>query len=292
MSLFRKSASSSNVRRSRGRESVLAVNARGGSAKGRERVQKTAALTILCLALLVTGWAAYAGLSVAGDHLFARNERYRIRQIDISTDGTLPITHLREYAGVSEGQNLFAVDIRQIARNIERTPRVRSVEVRRILPDTLSIRVRERIPLARVAEGAAGAPTGVDREGFILGPGVGRGLPIISGVSETGLSPGSVLTDPKTLDAIRLLEICEQSKLGPLLRIQAVNVRHPDYLDVALASGARILLGRDKLEWRLEKLADLILTHRELGLEIETADLTVDRNFPVRTRPIVEARAR
>lgn len=292
MGLFRKKDPNQNTRRQRPRPVRLEVSARGAASKPRERAQKLGAVVLLMVALAGTGWAAIEGFSIVGDRLFLQNDRYTIRRIDLTTDGTLPISHLREYAGVSEGQNLFSVDIRQIAHNIERTPRVRSAEVQRILPDTLVIRVRERVPIARVAEGAFGIPSAVDREGYLLGPSIGRGLPVISGLSETGLSPGSKITDEKTLDAIRVLDICEQSKLGTLLGIQAINVRHPDRLDLALATGARVDLGRDRLEWRLEKLADLILTHRELGMELEYADLTVDRNFPVRTRAAMEAKAR
>lgn len=290
MGLFGKQEESRNFRKSRPRGTSLAVSARG--AKGRNRMHKIGALLVLAVAVAGSIWAAVAGISRAGEHLFSQNERFTITQIELTTNGTLPLSNLREYAGVTEGQNLFAIDIQQIARNIERTPRVRSAEVRRVLPDKLVIRVQERTALARIAEGATGLPMAVDREGYVLGPSAGRGLPIISGVSESGLAPGSIVRDAKTLDALHALEVCEQTKLGALLRIQAISVKHPDYLDLALASGARVDLGRERIAWRLEKLADLIATHRELGMELEYADLTVDRNFPVRTRPLTEARAR
>jgi cell division septal protein FtsQ len=292
MGLFRKKERPFNHRKSRPRESSLQVSARAPSGRGRDRMHKIGALILLAVALAGAVWAAKSGLAHAGDRLFSRNGKFTIRVIELTTTGTLPVSNLREYAGVAEGQNLFAVDIGQIARNIERTPRVRSAEVRRVLPDKLTIRVQERAALARIAEGATGLPMAVDRDGFVLGPSVGRGLPIISGIAESGLAPGSVIRDPRALDALQALDVCEQTKLGALLRIQAINVKHPDYLDLALASGARVEIGRDRIAWRLEKLADLIATHRELGMELEYADLTVDRNFPVRTRPAAEARAR
>ncbi len=293
MGLFRKNHDRlSNHRKNRARGSSLMVSARASSGKGRDRMHKIGALILLAVAAAGAVWAAKSGISRAGDRLFAQNEKFTIREIEVTTTGTLPISNLREYAGVTEGQNLFAIDIEQIVRNIERTPRVRAAEVRRVLPDRLTIRVQERTALARIAEGATGLPMAVDRDGFVLGPSVGRGLPIISGLAESGLAPGSVIRDAKTLDALQALDVCEQTKLGALLRIQAIQVKHPEYLDLALASGARVDLGRDRLAWRLEKLADLIMTHRELGMDIEYADLTVDRNFPVRTRPAAEARAR
>ena len=291
MGFFKKKEKRGNFRNVR-RDTSLQVSARGNG-KGRDRMHKTGALLLLLAALAGTVWAAASGLGLAGEHLFANNERFTIREIDLSSTGTLSPSHLLEYAQVSVGQNLFAIDLAHISRNLERTPRVRSAEVRRQLPDTLVIRVNERAAIARMAEGAAGFPMAVDRDGFILGPSGGRGLPLITGVTERGLAPGSTVTDTKMLDALQVLDIREQTKLGALLRIQVIDIRHADRLDLALASGARIDLGRDRLQWRLERLAETIATQRELGLEIDYADLTVDRNFPVRTRaPATEARAR
>ena len=292
MAWFRKKEQRTNFRKATGRSRVLEVSARE-SRKGRDRVHQVGALVLIFTALAGVVWAAVSGVSRAGEHLFVQNERFTIRRIDVSSTGSLSPSHLREYARVSEGQNLFDVDIAQISRNLEQTPRVRRAEVRRQLPDTLVIRVEERNPLARIAEGAVGIPMAVDRDGFVLGPSGGRGLVLVTGVGESGLAPGSVIRESKTLDALQVLDLCDQSRLKVLLQIQSINVRNEDYLELILASGARVELGRDQLKWSLEKLAELISTQRELGQEIEYANLTVDRNFPVRTRAVsVEARTR
>lgn len=291
MGWFKKKESRGNYRRTKGRPSMLAVNGRG-SGKGRDWIHRTGAIVLLLAALAGIGWLAVSGLSRLGEHLFAQNDRFTIRRIDLTSTGTLSASHLREYAQVAEGQNLFSVDIALVARNLERTPRVRSASVHRRLPDTLVIRVEERTALARMAEGAVGIPMAVDCDGIVLGPGGIRGLPQITGTPESGLAPGSVIRDEKTLQALQVLDLCEQSRLGELLRIQAVNVRHADFLELTLASGAKIEMARNQFKWRLEKLADLVATQRELGQEIEYADLTVDRNFPVRTRTQTEARLR
>lgn len=291
MGIFRKKDTRLNQRRTRSRDPVLQVTARA-NAKGRDNAHKIGALVLLFAAVAGTVWAAVSGVSLAGEHLFAQNDRFIIRRIEITSTGSLTPSHLREYAQVSEGQNLFAIDLQQISRNLERTPRVRSAKVRRILPDALEVQVQERTALARMAEGAGGFPMAVDRDGFILGPSGGRGLPLINGVEERGLAPGSVVREEKTLDALEMLDLCEQSRLGELLRIQVVGVKNPDYLELILASGARVDFGRSRLKWRLDKLAELITTNRQLGQEIEYADLTVDQNFPVRFSPVAEARTR
>lgn len=291
MLFFRKKEKRVNVRKKRARGSALQVSARAKT-KGRDRASKAGAVALILVALAGIVWAVLLGVSRAGDRLFSGNDRFVIQQIDVSSTGTLSSAHLRQYAKVSEGQNLFAVNISQIARNLERTPRVRRAEVWRKLPDTLVINVQERIPIALIKEGAYGRPMPVDSDGHILDPNVGKGLPLISGVGESGLAPGSVIRDEKTLDALRALELCGQARLNALLKVQSIKVDNPDFLELRLTSGARVEMGRDRLKWRLEKLADLVVTHQEFDQEIEYADLTVDKNFPVRSRAAVEARAR
>lgn len=291
MLFFRKKEARMNARKRRPRKSALSVSARAKT-QGRDRAHKVAAIVLILLALAGTAWAAIFGVSRAGGHLFSQNERFTIQRIDVSSTGTLTPAHLREYARISEGQNLFAVDIGEIARRLQRTPRVRSVEVQRRLPDTLIIRVQERSPIALIKEGMYGRPMPVDSEGHILDPNVGRGLPMISGTADVGLAPGSVVRDDKTLDALRLLELCDQARLGALLKVRSIRLNNPDFLELTLDSGATVEMGRDQLKWRLERLAELVKTHREFDQELEYADLTVDKNFPVRSRPATEARTR
>ncbi|MCZ7591978.1 MAG: FtsQ-type POTRA domain-containing protein [Kiritimatiellae bacterium] len=291
MLFFRKKDKRVNVRRNRARGSALQVSARAKT-KGRAGVNKVGAVVLILAVLVGIVWASMFGISRAGDRLFAENDRFVIQQIEVTSTGTLSSAHLRQYARVSEGQNLFAVNISQIVRNLERTPRVRRAEVRRKLPDTLVINVQERTPIALIKEGAYGRPMPVDGDGHILDPNVGRGLPLISGGSESGVAPGSVIRDEKTLDALRTLDLSGQARLNALLKIESIKVGNPDYLELRLTSGARVDMGRDRLKWRLEKLADLVVTHQEFDQEIEYADLTVDKNFPVRSRAAMEARAR
>ncbi|MBW7908792.1 MAG: FtsQ-type POTRA domain-containing protein [Kiritimatiellae bacterium] len=291
MGLFRKKPKRGNYRRSGNRSSILEVSARGGK-QGSDRAHKVGALLLVLLVVGVIVWAAVSGVALAGTHLFAENERFTIQRIDAVSTGVLTPSHLREYAKVSDGMNLFAINIGNVCRNLERAPRVKKAEVRRELPDTLVIRVQERTAIARMLEGAHGMPVEVDSEGYILGLSPKASLPLITGASERGLAPGSVIRDEKTLDALRVLELSERMRRGDLLRFQSINVSKADALELVLDTGGRVLLGRDQLKWRLERLADLIETHRAMNQQIEVANLVVDKNFPTTTRAIPEASPR
>jgi hypothetical protein len=58
-------------------------------------------------------------------------------------------------------------------------------------------------------------------------------------------------------------------------------VRHPEYLDIRLARGERVLFGRTRLEWRLKQLASSLQEAALRGMKITKIDLTVDKNPPV-----------
>ena len=51
---------------------------------------------------------------------------------------------LRRWAGVKPGENLFALDLARVKRDLEMVPLIDSVSVERVLPRTLRIRVTER----------------------------------------------------------------------------------------------------------------------------------------------------
>lgn len=284
---FRKRKEPANVNRRRGasRDQLLMVSARN-SDKGRDRAHKVGALVLLLVAAAGSVWAAVSGANLLGEWLFVRNDKFIIQRLDLQSTGRLQPSHLREYAKVEEGMNLFALNIDQVRQDLESVPLVRSAEVWRDLPDRLVVRVTERMALARMAEGAGGFPLAVDQDGYVLGPSAGRpSLPLISGVSERGLAPGSVVREATVVDALHALQLCDDSKLGAVIKIHTIDVRHPDYLDIRLTSGTRVLMGRDQLRFRLDKLAELLRTSAELGQDMVTADLTVDRNFPVEYRP-------
>lgn len=287
----RKQEPAYNRRRGPARDPILQVSARG-SDKGRDRVHKIGALVLLGVVAAGTVWAAVSGAHLMGDWLFARNERFTVRRLDLSSSGRLQPSHLREYARISEGMNLFALSLDRIRAELESVPLIRSAEVERDLPDRLVVRVMERTALGRIAEGAAGYPLSVDQDGYVLGPAAGRpGLPLISGLRERGLAPGSVVREEAVLDALALLQICDSTKLGSVVRVASVDVGNPNYLDVRLAGGPRVTMGRDQLPFRLEKLADILRTSAELNQTVVAVDLTVDRNFPVEYGR-AEARAR
>jgi len=220
-------------------------------------------ISVLCGMVLV----AVAGARFAGKMLFAENDRFRIQTIEI-VDGRIKtdamIREYLAYVGITPGSNLFAFDIRDlVSLYLERNPLVRTMRVRRQLPGTLTVELRERDPLVRM--GQRGALV-ADREGFVfrLNRDLHR-LPVIIGDKDAELAPGRTVQGMSKA-AIEVLAACDNPRVG--LRIVGVDVSRSDYLRVHVLTPDGIKeaklawdgMGRDTVESR----ANLLLRLSEL----------------------------
>lgn len=263
------------------RQPILMVTARLAEQK-KERMHRVGGILLLALVLGGTVWVTAVGARVVGHRLFTENDRFLIEHMDIRSDGRLRPEHVREYARLEEGMNLFAVNIGRVREELESVPAVRSVRVTRRLPDTLIVEVTERVAAARLDEGSAGYPLAVDLDGVVLGPtSLSAQLPLIVGVRERGLRPGAEVSEPAVRSALELLALCEAPEFGRLVRARKIDVSHGEYLEVLLSGGERIAFPVTKMKFKLDRLCELIKRAADAGKAIATADLTVDRNFPV-----------
>jgi cell division protein FtsQ len=271
-----------NRRRASPRTQILLVNARV-SEQRRARNHKIGAIVLAVVALGGLGLATVYGANRTGAALFSNNPVYTIRRIDITSNGRLRPEHIREYGKFSEGMNLFAVDIEKVRQDLERVPLVRDAEVARQLPDTLIVRVTERTAIARIGRDDKRFYLAVDRDGYVLGP-TSRSphLPIITGMRDEGLAPGSVIRESAVADALVAIDLCDDGVLAEAVRIASLDVDNPEYLDIKLAQGEHVLLSRENMKFKLDSLAEILRTASNTGDAVESVDLTVERNFPVK----------
>lgn len=277
----------SERRRRRGnirRDPLLMVDARLLERR-RERNTRVGLVLLLGGALFGLVWVGKVAGGLMVRALFTENDHFRIRTLDLRSDVKLNPALIREYAGLNEGANLFRVDVQRVQSDLQRVPVVKSVVVGRQLPDTLVVRITERMPIARWGRKDVGLPLAMDREGFVLGPSsLSPGLPVVYGLADQGLRPGSRIADPIWLDVVRLLESCDNAPLSAWLQVSAVNVADPRCWVVRLANNERVLLAREQLDGKLLKLAAILKSSADQGLAVDTVDLTVNKNVPVTYR--------
>jgi POTRA domain, FtsQ-type len=282
-----------------GRDQVLDVKLRSS--------QVRAARTRLVAIGLGTVFATVFGLYLAYrtgqwalDHWVYENKAFDIENLDVQTDGVIPVDQLRRWAGVRPGENLLALDLAQVERDLELVPLVQSVSVERILPHTLRIRVTEREPIAQVnvprPRSGGGLEVGIyqlDADGWVMLPldprnratapdQLDNSLPVISGINANALQPGRRLTAPQIQAALRWLVAFEQSPMAGLADVRKVEVSSPEVLVVTTGQGSEVTFALTGFEQQLRRWHTIFVLGQKSGNTIATLDLAVTNNIPLR----------
>ena len=272
-------------RRGKDRTAILMVNARMEE-KRRERLSRFGVLVLVLAALAGVGWVVVQGGRLAGRLLFSENARYMVRHFEIASDGNhLPASFVRETLNLHDGINLFAVNLRGLREEIETVPLVRRAEIRRILPDTLKIWVVERVAIARIGDLASPYPLTIDRHGVIMGRSAqAAALPIITGApADRPHRPGAPSPDGGVMLAVELLDHCAADKrLARILRIERIDLSHPEWIDVYIDKGRVGHLSRDSALARLRDFAVAVQESEANGRGWTDFNLTVQANPAVR----------
>src|SRR4051812_48956954 len=132
--------------RAKKKKTELDVRSRSKLLKAVRLRMATSALAISAGIVMVL-FVCWKGGEYLLDQCVYTNPSFAIARIDIQSDGIIPREQIRAWANVREGQNLLALDLARIKRDIELVPLIESASIERILPRQLVIRVREREPI-------------------------------------------------------------------------------------------------------------------------------------------------
>jgi cell division septal protein FtsQ len=270
---------SSKVRATRIRMAALALGAVFGTVFGLYLIWRTG------------GWAL--------NNLVYENQAFAIRELDVQTDGVISVEQLRRWTGVKTGQNLLALDLARVKRNLELVPIIQSASIERILPRTLRIRVTEREPLAqiniprpRATGGIEMAVFQIDAEGWVIAPLEIRqrtgsppsadDLPVISGINPNDPQPGRRLETPQVQAALQLLIAFEGSPMSGRTDIKRIDVSAPETVTATTGQGSEITFSLTGFEQQLLRWQAIFETGLKRGQAIATLDLAIANNIPAR----------
>jgi cell division septal protein FtsQ len=227
------------------------------------------------------------------------NPAFAIRQVDVRTDGVIAPAAIRRWAVVRPGQNLFALDLMRVKRDLEMYSPIESVCVERVLPNTLRISVTERQPVAqsvtlepRRGGGFSAVLHDFDKTGVVMQPldpawlltpaPTNECLPTLIGVPAKDLNSGRQAESPQVLAALRLLIELDRSPMAGLVELQSINVASPEVLEAETSQGARITFALDRFDVQLRRWRDIYNHSQEEGKAIATLDLSITNHLPVR----------
>jgi len=292
---FRKKVKNRRV----GRQFVLDVKLR--SSKIRAARMRLAALTVtIVFTTVLSVYVAWLAGEWALNRLVYENDAFAITDLDVQTDGVIDLGQLRRWTRVRPRQNLLALDLARVKRDLEMVSVIQSASVERILPHTLRIRVVEREPLAQInvpRPGAGGrieqAAFYIDAEGWVMVPleasqrsaNAGAApelLPSITVPNGAEVQPGRCMSSPQMLAALRLLSIFERSPMQGYVDIKWINVCAPDVLLVTTGQGSEITFGLTELELQVRRWQRIFEVGSRMNRAIATLDLAVTNSIPAR----------
>lgn len=265
------------------------------------RLRFISAMLAAVLGVAASVWVLWRGSEWVLDKWVFGNPAFDIRSIDVATDGFIPEEQVLVWAGVSTGENLLALDLPQVKRDLELQPWVESVAVERVLPKTLRIRVWERKPIAQIS---GFQPSGssvpfelttfyMDKNGYAMLPLKSSRryafqiptldpLPVLTGVRGAEVRPGNRVDSAQMRSALELVEEFERSPMIGLVDLVRVNLSVPGVLTVQTRQGSEVTFAlgdfdRQFRRWRL------IHDHSAMeGRYLRTLDLSVSNNIPAR----------
>ena len=169
-------------------------------------------LTATALALLL---GIFVSLKYTGSLFLSRNPKFELKNINITSDGRLPAEFFCERAGLHTGTNLFALDFDMLRKKLEEVPLVESVAIERKLPDTLNIKIIERVAMAQIRWNPRALPFLLDGHGVVLPmTRSGQALPLIEGLKLEKVRPGDRIERPGITQCLDILAAADQLGLG------------------------------------------------------------------------------
>ena len=249
-----------------------------------------AVMMFSCKAVLLVSVivGAYLGGKECLRRFLWENPDYYLAFVNVNTDGTLTHEQVRTTANIELGQNIFTIDIAKAREAIDAMPQVESVELQRVLPNRIEVKIFERRPIAWLAAKAGEDPSVSDKSFLVDSRGIAMqikarlpeylSLPVIAGVSMENLVAGQKVKSYEMQAAL------------DLIRLNTDNTRfHPRTLDIAKGycvvvtdqSRRKVTFGLEKVDQQVNRLMRYMEFSETSGRQIQTVNLMVERNTPV-----------
>jgi cell division protein FtsQ len=228
---------------------------------GRTWMKKGYLLLVLVVLLASAGVAFSLVLVRASARMFP------VREIVFSGNTHITEAELNTLAGVRPGNGLLTVSGRDVSSRLLKSPWVRTVSIRKDLPDRLMIRVSEATPFAILDR--KGQAFLIDEKGRLLEKVESDSVPFLPIIS----------ADPERMhesfiEAIRLAAVVKERKIATERnRVEIIaNVKSPEELSLVVDSVV-IKIGRGDYEQKLERLFALEDEIRKRMVTVDYVDL-------------------
>jgi cell division protein FtsQ len=223
---------------------------RAVSNKGATRLKQKEALKLSSFTSLIPLWVVQAAFVIcllvsAGWGLQQVRWGWSVEQVEI--EGEFRYWQAQDLAKqllwIKE-QNFFSLDVRQVKQELEQLALIKSVQIKKVWPDTLLVKFKEDIPVA------------VWNNDSLLNP-LGEELVLPSSFDQSRLPR---LSGPEQMTAQVMRQFQRfQSRLSEVdAAMIRLSMNTIGSWEIELENGWTIRLGRQQLEQRVERLIELL----------------------------------
>jgi cell division septal protein FtsQ len=286
-------------RRLRHNTQVLDVKLRSDQVRA-SRMRLTAITLTVTFATILGFYIIWRSGEFALNRLIYENNSFAVQQIDVQTDGVISAAQLRLWCGVKRGENLLALDLGRVKRELEMVSIIRSVAVERVLPHTLRLRVMEREPIAlihvvRPHPGGSMEITTLhlDADGCVMAlldprqratpvTQTNETLPLVLGINPMELAPGKRLDSAPARLALQLISAFEHSPMSGMVDLESVDISSTQILQLKTTQGSQITFSLVDFDRQLRRWREIYDQGQLRSKVIATLDLSVPNNIPAK----------
>ncbi|MGB9792177.1 MAG: cell division protein FtsQ/DivIB [Thermacetogeniaceae bacterium] len=194
-------------------------------------------------------------LVVLALYYFSQSPLFAVQRIEVEGLQRLTRSELIQESGLSKGQNIFRIDTNQVKKRLQKDPLIEQVAVKRFLPHTVIIRIKERQPRALFLAGSTLLV--IDANGYCLdrvSAGRSYDLPVITGLKPSSKELGEKVSSSEDM---RLLLAVLTPELQSFFSEFNLSERHR--IIAYSREGIPILLGSSEdLEKKIEVAISLL----------------------------------
>jgi hypothetical protein len=201
---------------------------------------------------------------------------------------------------VKTGQNLMALDLALVRRDLEMQPPIQFAAVERVLPRTLKLCITEREPVAQTMITVTRPDGGMDQaiydfdeDGFTLQPldprwrtsppPASERLPILVNVPPVDAQLGRQTESPQIRGALQLISEFDHSPMAGMVDLKTIDVGVPEILQVTTSQGTQVTFSLNQFDVQLRRWRLIYDQYQKWGRAITWVDLSILNNLPVRS---------
>lgn len=235
---------------------------------------------VVVIILLFAAYASFCGLR----KVFQEADEFKLSTLTISPpphkESFLNYNVFSELSQIKPGQNIFSFNLKDVENTLLTYPEIQKIQIERRLPGEISVKVLERIPLAKTT-GKRGLVL-MDGTGFCFSsqlakPSLIAKLPVL----KTTVPPeeGVVIQDIGLLQALNLVKLHSEKEYLP--KLNKVSIKNSYSLQAEFEGNLNATFGYYD---QARQLTDLTLILEETSLSgnvVSTANLIPFKNIPI-----------